>query len=429
MDYAEKLGDISTLPNNLEDQDDTIYTWEKGIVKKWERLVETEKGLVIVDEEGKNDLISSTEQSINDILRESSLPNVRRGLLRNIVVILDMTSNMLELDYKPDRMQSMLKCNEVFIKQLLNDNPLAQISVISVYDGIVEVIISYNSNYDEIIASITNYMRKGCKGNMSIQNSLDKAKFLLTSIPPYGTKEVIFFLGSMRSIDNTFMFDEWIKEFCSNNIAVNAILFIPELYIIKYITKMTGGICLCAINSDHLIRLTLDNLVKPPPSNSRNVSLNTSLVPMGFPKYTSNQNHSFACSCHQRLTNSGYTCPKCKSIVCHLPTKCPVCSIYLTFSNHLARSFAYLFQHPKINKLNTKNQDNHIEKESISNNKCKMCDNTFENKIELSFVDDTQTTGNIYLCLKCNSHICSECCRFILTTLHQCPVCCTQRKE
>ncbi|KAK6589383.1 hypothetical protein RS030_213365 [Cryptosporidium xiaoi] len=428
MDYAEKLGDLNGLTNNLDDQEDTIYTWEKGIIKNWERLVETEQGLIVVNEEGENDFVPSVEQSISDMLRESSLPNIRRGLLRNVVIILDMTSNMLELDYKPDRMQSMLKCNEVFIKQLLSDNPLTQISVISVYDETVEVIISYNSNYDEIIASIINYMKKGCKGNMSIQNGLDKAKCLLVSIPPYGTKEVIFFLGSMRSIDNTFIFDEWIEEFSLNNIVVNAILFIPELYVIKYITKMTGGVCLCAVNNDHLIRLALDNFVKPPPCSAKNMPLNISLVPMGFPKYTLNQNHSFACSCHQKLTNSGYTCPKCKSIVCHLPTKCPVCSIYLISSNHLARSFAYLFRHPKINRINTQNQEGLIGKELISNNECKMCDNKFEDENEFIVVGNAQKKMNIYLCLDCNSYICSECCKFILTTLHQCPVCCTKKE-
>lgn len=418
MDFAEKLADASQK-NNLDDQDEIVYSWEQGLIKNWEKLVETESGLVIDD--GSNFSSNDAFDNSNiELLKYSSNTNIRRGLLRNIVIILDMTSNMLELDYKPDRVQCMAKCNEIFIKQLLEDNPLTQISVISVYDGIGEVVISYNSNYIEIMTSILKCLKKGCKGSMSIQNGLEKAKYLLVSIPPYGTKEVIFFLGSMRSVDNSFLFNEWVDGFCSNNITINAVLFIPELYVIKTITKMTGGVCLCAMNNDHLLKLTLENFIKPPPNNTTSTPLNINLVTMGFPDYISSQTNPFGCSCHQLLTNHGYSCPKCKSIVCYLPTKCPVCLIYLISPNHLAKSFVYLFQHPNI--IPVKDEE-HSKNESVSKEeKCELCENLF--------ADNNHLTGprkNIYkyLCKDCDTNFCSECSMFILTTLHQCPVCCS----
>ncbi|KAJ1612649.1 vWA domain-containing transcription factor TFIIH [Cryptosporidium canis] len=417
MDFAEKLADAS---KNYSEQEEIVYSWEQGLVKNWERLVETDSGLVVIEDEcnfGSNDQF---ESSSIELLRQSSKASIRRGLLRNIVIILDMTSSMLELDYKPDRLQCMIKCNEIFIRQLLEDNPLTQISVISVYDGIGDVVISYNSNFFEIMASILNYMKKGCRGSMSIQNGLEKAKYLLISIPPYGTKEVIFFLGNMRSVDNSFLFNEWIENFCSNNITINAILFIPEIYIIKTITKMTGGVCLCAMNNDHLLKITLENFIKPPPNNIANTPLNINLVTMGFPEYITSQSHPFGCSCHQLLTNNGYSCPKCKSIVCYLPTKCPVCSIYLISPNHLARSFVYLFQHPNI--IPIKDEARQINKLKSKQENCELCDS--------SFLPNHLTPGAIkkiykYLCTSCNTCFCEECCIFILSTLHQCPICCS----
>ncbi|OII74280.1 transcription factor TFIIH [Cryptosporidium ubiquitum] len=420
MDFAEKLGDASQK-NNLDEQEEIVYSWEQGLVKNWERLVETESGLVVIDDESNFDLNNATINSNIELLKNSSNTNIRRGLLRNIVIILDMTSNMLELDYKPDRLQCMIRCNEVFIKQLLEDNPLTQISVISIYDGIGEVIISYNSNFLEIITSILNYLKKGCKGSMSIQNGLEKAKYLLISIPPYGTKEIIFFLGSMRSVDNSFLFNEWVEGFSTNNITINAVLFIPELYIIKTITKMTGGVCLCAMNNDHLLKLTLENFIKPPPSNTTNTQLNINLVTMGFPEYVSNQTHPFVCSCHQSLTHYGYSCPKCKSIICYLPTKCPVCSIYLISPNHLARSFAYLFQHPNI--IPTKNEECSKNEFDYIKEKCELCENSFFNNSYL--ISGSKQNVNKYLCTNCNTHFCNECCKFILNNLHQCPICCS----
>ncbi|KAH8583864.1 transcription factor TFIIH with a vWA domain [Cryptosporidium sp. chipmunk genotype I] len=421
MDFAEKLADTSIKNNSLDEQEEILYSWEQGLVKNWERLVETESGLVVIDDENHFDLNNADEGSNIELLIHSSNTNIRRGLLRNIVIILDMTSNMLELDYKPDRLQCMVKCNEIFIKQLLEDNPLTQISVISIYDGVGEVIISYNSNFLEIMASILNYLKKGCKGSMSIQNGLEKAKYLLVSIPPYGTKEIIFFLGSMRSVDNTFLFNEWVEGFSSNNIIINAILFIPELYIIKTITKMTGGVCLCAMNNDHLLKLALENFIKPPPSNMTSTPLNINLVTMGFPEFVCNQTHPFGCSCHRSLTHHGYSCPKCKSIVCYLPTKCPVCLIYLISPNHLARSFAYLFQHPNIIPIKTE-EFLKTESSSIKEN-CELCETHFSSKSYLNF-GSKYNAINKYLCKNCSTQFCDECCKFILTTLHQCPICC-----
>ncbi|CUV05252.1 unnamed protein product [Cryptosporidium hominis] len=421
MDFAEKLADTS---NNSLDEQEVVYSWEQGLIKNWERLVETESGLVVIDDEARFDSNNADESYNIELLKRAPNTNIRRGLLRNIVIILDMTSNMLELDYKPDRLQCMVKCNEIFIKQLLEDNPLTQISVISIYDGIGEVIISYNSNFLEIMTSILNYLKKGCKGSMSIQNGLEKAKYLLVSIPPYGTKEIIFFLGSMRSVDNSFLFNEWVEGFSSNNIIINAILFIPELYIIKTITKMTGGVCLCAMNNDHLLKLTLENFIKPPPNNIASTPLNINLVTMGFPEYLNNQTHPFGCSCHGSLTHRGYSCPKCKSIVCYLPTKCPVCLIYLISPNHLAKSFAYLFQHPDI--IPIKNGEySKIESSSIKT-KCELCESQFSNNVYLNSGSRSNII-NKYLCTNCNTQFCNECCKFIFTTLHQCPICCSLR--
>ncbi|KAF7458683.1 transcription factor TFIIH with a vWA domain [Cryptosporidium felis] len=421
MDFAEKLADTFEKSNVADSQEEIVYTWEQGIVKNWERLVETEGGLIVVDEEGKCDLVGVADVSTTEMLKQNSAQNIRRGLLRNIVIILDMSSNMLELDYKPDRVQCMVKCNEIFMRQLLDENPLTQISVVSIYDSIGEVIISYNSNFDEIMSSILNYLKKGCRGSMSLQNGLEKAKYLLTSIPPYGTKEIILYLGSMRSIDNSFLYNEWIEGFCSNNITINAVLFIPELYIIKTITKTTGGVCLCAMNNDHLLRLTLDNFIKPPPNNLACTPLNINLVTMGFPDYICNQTHPFGCSCHRALTYNGYSCPKCRSIVCQIPMKCPVCSIYLISPNHLAKSFAYLFQHPTITPISTKEME---KANGQIFEKCELCDNLFPDDYHLS--GEPRKSNNIeYMCTNCSTNFCDECCRFILSTLHQCPNCCS----
>ena len=46
---------------------------------------------------------------------------------------------------------------------------------------------------------------------------------------------------------------------------------------------------------------------------------------------------------HKQWTTAGFTCPRCGSKVCDLPTECPVCSLTLISSPHLARTYHHLF--------------------------------------------------------------------------------------
>merc|ERR1712110_1317745 len=43
------------------------------------------------------------------------------------------------------------------------------------------------------------------------------------------------------------------------------------------------------------------------------------------------------------LATTGYVCPRCRSKVSNIPTECPVCSLKLVLSTHIARSFHHLF--------------------------------------------------------------------------------------
>lgn len=53
----------------------------------------------------------------------------------------------------------------------------------------------------------------------------------------------------------------------------------------------------------------------------------------------------FSCAMcsHKQWTTAGFTCPRCGCKVCDLPTECPVCSLTLISSPHLARTYHHLF--------------------------------------------------------------------------------------
>lgn len=156
----------------------------------------------------------------------------------------------------------------------------------------------------------------------------------------------------------------------------------------------------------------------------------SSLVPMGFPKYrthttatvanpsnttsTSSVKHEKAsmCMCHleQRggtngFSIGGYFCPTCESKYCELPTECSVCHLTLVSAPHLARSYHFLFPIEQFLELNYQDHSNY--------ERCFACQQQF----------DGQTHKTIYQCPHCNQLFCFECDLFIHGTIFTCPGC------
>lgn len=105
---------------------------------------------------------------------------------------------------------------------------------------------------------------------------------------------------------------------------------------------------------DMHLRELLFEFVAPPPtlatsrSNvlggpSTTASTNSSdLMLMGFPTLV-HSSYPSLCSCHSKLKSVGFTCPRCKSRICDVPTECRVCGLTVVSSPHLARSYRHLF--------------------------------------------------------------------------------------
>lgn len=72
------------------------------------------------------------------------------------------------------------------------------------------------------------------------------------------------------------------------------------------------------------------------------VSNSSDLMMMGFPPLVHSP-YPGLCSCHSKLKNMGYVCPRCKSRICDVPTECRVCGLTNVSSPHLARSYKHLF--------------------------------------------------------------------------------------
>lgn len=105
---------------------------------------------------------------------------------------------------------------------------------------------------------------------------------------------------------------------------------------------------------DLFLRELLFEFVAPPPTLAPSTShvlggpspsaptSSADLMVMGFPQLVQSS-YPAICSCHTKLKSTGYSCPRCKSRICDVPTECKVCGLTVVNAPQLARSYRHLF--------------------------------------------------------------------------------------
>jgi transcription initiation factor TFIIH subunit 2 len=78
------------------------------------------------------------------------------------------------------------------------------------------------------------------------------------------------------------------------------------------------------------------------PTPTTNPTNSADLMLMGFPTLV-HSTYPGICSCHSKLKNVGFTCPRCWNRLCDVPTECRICGLTVVSSPHLARSYRHLF--------------------------------------------------------------------------------------
>ena len=134
-----------------------------------------------------------------------------------------------------------------------------------------------------------------------------------------------------------------------------------EMSICREIAKKTRGTFSVCLNEDHFKDLLFETVLPPASLKPKNAALAAAGVPgtappgnsaansvdlmiMGFPTLLPQSQFPTLCSCHSKLYKSkGYTCPRCYSKLCEVPTECGVCRLTIVSSPHLARSYRHLF--------------------------------------------------------------------------------------
>ena len=421
---------------------ENIYSWERQGAS-WESQVheDSEGNLVVVT--------SNVDKDRSHRAKERRITSsIRRGLIRYFVVAFDSSSNSMETDFRPNRLDAIKDGIRQFILEYFDQNPISQLSLAVTRNRIAEKLtdLSGNPKYHENRLGV----EEAAGGDASIQNVIHLALNVLSHIPEYGTKELLIVYNSLKTRDPGNIFDT-ISEAKRLKLRVNIICLAAEVYICKKIAEETGGSFAVAKDTIHLQELILAHALPPPELKSRS-DLTTDLVYVGFPRYTLQEAVLLAVDgIHPAFVASSYECPRCCTRCTELPTQCHVCRLQLSSASHIARSYHHLFPVPNYIEFVMQESNGTLHLVRVSSPPpitrkifvneggsggngegaageasvedilaklpspvpilCRGCDS--------SFVKDSL----VFVCSHCIQLFCIDCDLFIHDSLHNCPGC------
>ena len=348
---------------------------------------------VSIDKDGKIYQINNVFSYENEKTK-LELRNKKRGLIRSIIIVIDLSERGLEQhDFTISRLKMISNEIEQFIETFFDRNPISQIGIVGIYQGKGFVLSQLCGDVVKHIEIIRNINKITQFGEPSLQNGLNTAMSLLSTVAKYSTKEIILIYGSLNTIDSNL--DKTILSLKKNKIMVSIVGLAASVRILDFIAKQTNGSYFVPLNDDHFHELIM-NFIEPP-LLEENFELQD-FVPFCYPKH----NDSFTFDINEIKINKdatpkqgGYKCSVCGFIVFSIPVYCPSCGTLILTPPDISKTQLF---------LNTMEPFVEIKENII----CDACN--FPSSLS-------------YKCPNCSSKYCKECKKFIFETLHFCPNC------
>ena len=114
-------------------------------------------------------------------------------MMRHLYIVLDMSENMAMQDLKPTRLRCALKIIEHFVDEFFYLNPISQLGLITTRDKRAEIVSELAGNPKKHLLCIKRMMEEGisnCRGEPSLQNSLNTSLQTLRHKPGHASREV-----------------------------------------------------------------------------------------------------------------------------------------------------------------------------------------------------------------------------------------------
>ncbi|RMZ83332.1 hypothetical protein DV737_g1736, partial [Chaetothyriales sp. CBS 132003] len=264
------------------------------IKRSWDVIQEGQDGTLTGAVEG---LLESNKRK--RLLKDST--PLQRGIIRHLVVILDMSVAMNEKDLRPTRFILSLTYLQAFITEFFEQNPISQLGIVGMHDGIAITISALSGNptahltaLARIKPSPSNTNAIEPKGQASLENALSLARASLFHAPSHGTRELLLIFGSLHSSDPGDIHTT-INSLVESHIRASVIGLAAQVAICAELVSRTNNQSLSTyhvvLDEQHFRELLLAYTTPPitysTPDIASGRTATNSLLMMGFPSRTS----------------------------------------------------------------------------------------------------------------------------------------------
>lgn len=381
------------------------FVWESRYTQSWEILKEDDAGTL----QPTLAVMVQRESEYLQRRRATADAALRRGILRHVAILLDWSQAAAASDVPPNRaVWCVALAVRPFVREFFEQNPLSQLALIVLCDGVASKISDLSANLvdheaalDRLVAGAAS-PESAPRGDLSLQNGLEVARSILSHIPGHGTREALLLQIALSSVDPGSIFD-LIPALVSAKIRVSVVSCSAEIAVARRLTRSTGGSYGVALNDAHFSDLAKEHLT-PPAIASKDSRAASFLVKMGFPSQVVESRPSL-CVCHGRLVTKTFRCPRCRARLCQLPMDCVLCQLTLISAPHLAKSYHHLFP-----------VANYVQDALAAASLCFACGRPS---------DPTHMHSGYYSgrCSRCCQEFCAPCNHFVHNVLYNCPGC------
>jgi transcription initiation factor TFIIH subunit 2 len=450
--------EIIEMDNNTNNNNNQQHPWERGHDRPWEQLSEDVQGYLHQTSTNNSEINQNNRMKRKN--NRSNTTGIIRGMLRAVIICIDVSQSCLIKDLKPSRLVVMVDEICEFILRFHDENPLSTLGVICTGNGKALRLVDISRNPTQTIQILRrkllfsihdtqhDFIRDVPSNLPSIKNALILSKSMLDSSPTYTSKEVIMVCSATSILDpgDVFVTMDKMKD---ADIKCSSIHVMCYMEVYKRLTETTRGKFGVSKDKLHLRELLSEHLSPPPiSSNQRKYGR---YVKMGFPSQMlpdSNKSTPSFCLSEEQIIMVPYFCPNCLCPTSYLPSTCRVCQLPLIASSHLARTYHHLYpverffgggggsQQPQSNnnsKLNKEEENSLLELE-IDNTTNKVSESQ-KNQVELYCFGcgmknnenfstkqlQQQQQGIINQCGKCLNWFCDVCDELIHESLFACP--------
>lgn len=101
---------------------------------------------------------------------------LQRGIIRHLILILDLSQSMMEKDLRPTRYLLTIRYAQEFVREFFEQNPISQLGVLGLRDGLAVRISDMSGNPTKHVNAIQALRTQDPKGLPSLQNGLEMAR-------------------------------------------------------------------------------------------------------------------------------------------------------------------------------------------------------------------------------------------------------------